>query len=408
MHVDQRVGGNVLQDVGLRSGLERPRDVLVGVVGRQHDHPRLRIARADPPHRFDAFHHRHPQVEQRHVGPVMLEGRRRPRRRCRLRRPRRRSGSWLMMLATPVRNRAWSSTTSTRALGARVAVDGLSRRHATSRSEATAAPRPARLRSRPRGAVTMVSDAPMRSARSCMLVMPKPAGRRSPAMPRPSSATDKPEADRADRRGPERDPPGGDGARRWSAPPARCRRSRARRCRQNAAARRATISIGISVRAPREIGESFERRGEVFAAGRRWAAARSPTAALRRCASGRARPRCRGFEATARRQRRRPRAARPAAASGWRQTPAPACRGCRARGGCAPRAWPCAAPRGGCARPRGSGAAPASPAGRSPESATPPLAFTRRRRPVASAIHPRLGRRAPAAPPPANRRRRHD
>ena len=41
-----------------------------------------------------------------------------------------------------------------------------------------------------RGAVTMVSDAPMRSARSCMLVMPKPASRRSRAMPRPSSATD--------------------------------------------------------------------------------------------------------------------------------------------------------------------------------------------------------------------------
>ena len=41
-----------------------------------------------------------------------------------------------------------------------------------------------------RGAVTIVSDAPIRSARSCMLVMPNP-GRRSRAMPRPSSATDR-------------------------------------------------------------------------------------------------------------------------------------------------------------------------------------------------------------------------
>ena len=41
-----------------------------------------------------------------------------------------------------------------------------------------------------RGAVTIVSDAPIRSARSCMLVMPKPVSRRSLAMPRPSSATD--------------------------------------------------------------------------------------------------------------------------------------------------------------------------------------------------------------------------
>ena len=40
------------------------------------------------------------------------------------------------------------------------------------------------------GAVTIVSDAPIRSARSCMLVMPKPDGEGSRAMPRPSSETD--------------------------------------------------------------------------------------------------------------------------------------------------------------------------------------------------------------------------
>ena len=33
----------------------------------------LRIARADLPHRLDAFHHRHPQVEQRDVGTMTLE-----------------------------------------------------------------------------------------------------------------------------------------------------------------------------------------------------------------------------------------------------------------------------------------------------------------------------------------------
>src|SRR5260370_32460306 len=41
-----------------------------------------------------------------------------------------------------------------------------------------------------RGAVTMVSEPPMRSARSCMLVRPNPAPKRSFAMPRPSSATE--------------------------------------------------------------------------------------------------------------------------------------------------------------------------------------------------------------------------
>src|SRR5437763_9561491 len=39
-----------------------------------------------------------------------------------------------------------------------------------------------------RGAVTIVSEPPMRSARSCMLVRPNPALRRSFAIPRPSSA----------------------------------------------------------------------------------------------------------------------------------------------------------------------------------------------------------------------------
>src|SRR5438105_15617364 len=41
-----------------------------------------------------------------------------------------------------------------------------------------------------RGAVTIVSEPPMRSARSCILVRPNPAPKRSFAIPRPSSATE--------------------------------------------------------------------------------------------------------------------------------------------------------------------------------------------------------------------------
>ena len=59
-----------------------------------------------------------------------------------------------------------------------------------------------------RGAVTMVSDAPMRSARSCMLVRPNPVPRRSCAMPRPSSATDRRKPTDARARGLDGDAPG--------------------------------------------------------------------------------------------------------------------------------------------------------------------------------------------------------
>ena len=58
----------------LAPALQRPRDVLVGVVGRQDDDLGLRIALANLPHRLDAFHHRHPQIEQRDVGTMALEG----------------------------------------------------------------------------------------------------------------------------------------------------------------------------------------------------------------------------------------------------------------------------------------------------------------------------------------------
>ena len=71
---DERGGGDVLEDVGLGARLQRAGDVLVGVVGGQHDDPRLRVDGANPADRLDAFHHRHPQIHQRDVGPVALEG----------------------------------------------------------------------------------------------------------------------------------------------------------------------------------------------------------------------------------------------------------------------------------------------------------------------------------------------
>ena len=73
MQAIEIVGRNVLQHVRLGARLQRPRDLVVGVVGRQHDDPRARVALADLPDGLDAFHHRHAQIEQRDVGVVSLE-----------------------------------------------------------------------------------------------------------------------------------------------------------------------------------------------------------------------------------------------------------------------------------------------------------------------------------------------
>ena len=56
-----------------------------------------------------------------------------------------------------------------------------------------------------RAAVTTVNDAPMRSARSCMLVMPNPASRRSRGNATPVVSHRQSEADRADALGVHRD-----------------------------------------------------------------------------------------------------------------------------------------------------------------------------------------------------------
>ena len=75
MQAIERVRGDVLQHVRLGSGPQRARDVLVGVVGRQDDDLGLRVAFANTPHGFDAFHHRHAEIEERDVRPMPIEGR---------------------------------------------------------------------------------------------------------------------------------------------------------------------------------------------------------------------------------------------------------------------------------------------------------------------------------------------
>ena len=71
---DQIVGGNVLQHVRLRARFQRARDLVVGVVGRQHDDAGAGIALANLPDGLDAFHDRHAQIEERDVRVIPLEG----------------------------------------------------------------------------------------------------------------------------------------------------------------------------------------------------------------------------------------------------------------------------------------------------------------------------------------------
>ena len=185
---DEVVGGDVLQHVRLRAGPQRARDVLVGVVGREHDHPRLRIALANPAHHLDAFHHRHPQIEQRHVGAMTLARLERVGAVARLG-----DDAQVGFLVDDVRDAGAEQRVIVHHEDARqaaVSTAVLRRRHGPAPARSWAAT-PARLPLPTRGAVTMVSDAPMRSARSCMLVIPNPAARCSRAMPRPSSATDR-------------------------------------------------------------------------------------------------------------------------------------------------------------------------------------------------------------------------
>ena len=197
------VGGNVFQHVGLRASLERTRDLVVGVVGRQHDDACVRVAPANLPNHLDAFHHRHSQVEQRHVGTMALVGLDRLDAVARLG-----DDTQVGLLVDDVgdagsKQRVIVHQQHAGATGA--ATDrGVSSRHgpasaATDGSHASTTSVPLR------GAVTIVSDAPIRSARSCMLVMPNPADDGSRAMPRPSSATDSRSPTDCDRRRANRD-----------------------------------------------------------------------------------------------------------------------------------------------------------------------------------------------------------
>ncbi len=171
------------------------------------------------------------------------------------------------------------------------------RHRPASGSRTTAAPRPARLRCRRRGAVTMVSEAPMRSARSCMLVMPKPLPRLSAANPRPSSATDR-------RKPTDRTP---------SALTAIDRAARvAHGVGQRLLGDADDLAFDAGVER-RQLGHRDSHRQAGRAPGQRRSSARAPrrrsparpaagaaltpTGALRSCACARARRRCRGVAA---------------------------------------------------------------------------------------------------------------
>ena len=109
------VGRRVLEQEAARAGLQRVVDVLVEVVGREHEHAR-RVLRGDLARGGDAVELGHADVHQHDVG---LEGARRcgsPRGRWTpRRRPRGRRGS-RARAGSPARTSDWSSTIRTRML----------------------------------------------------------------------------------------------------------------------------------------------------------------------------------------------------------------------------------------------------------------------------------------------------
>ena len=138
-----------------------------------------RIAFANLPHRFDALHHRHPEIEQRHVGTMTL---------VRVNRLEAVAGLGdhvqVCLLVDDVGDAGPEQGMIVHEQHARGSWRrrDVSLRHRTwvgndggSQASTTSVPS--------RGAVTIVSEAPIRSARSCMLVMPKPLSRlpRDPA-----------------------------------------------------------------------------------------------------------------------------------------------------------------------------------------------------------------------------------
>src|SRR6476659_8703053 len=68
--INQRLARNVLEQIALRSRLNRAVNIFVTIERRQHDNPRVLIV---SPNLFDyaaSIELRHAQIEQRHVGPM--------------------------------------------------------------------------------------------------------------------------------------------------------------------------------------------------------------------------------------------------------------------------------------------------------------------------------------------------
>ena len=172
-----------------------------------------------------------------------------------------------MMLATPVRSSEWSSTTSTRACAWRAAP-------VTSRASASAlaargivndAGSQASTTSVPaRAAVTNVSDAPMCSARSRMLVMPKPPTAPVAGMPRPSSATERRKPDAADGAGLHDDAAGAGVAGGVGQRLLRDADDLAFDAGSNGGSSSITSSTGTSLVRLHQIDHAMQRRGHVF------------------------------------------------------------------------------------------------------------------------------------------------
>ncbi len=70
---DQLLRGHALQQIGPRPGLQRAIDILIAVVGGQHDEPRVRRLHANALDHVHAAHPRQPQVDQRDVRLVLAK-----------------------------------------------------------------------------------------------------------------------------------------------------------------------------------------------------------------------------------------------------------------------------------------------------------------------------------------------
>ena len=70
---DQLLGGHALQQIGARAGLQRAIDVLIAVIGCEHNEARLRRLHADALDHLDAAQARQPQIDQRDIRLVLAK-----------------------------------------------------------------------------------------------------------------------------------------------------------------------------------------------------------------------------------------------------------------------------------------------------------------------------------------------